>query len=117
MDNTILDQPVPVDKKPYWAIASLVLGLAGTIVMFYFSLEMMNHFEALGKRPIGFHPPNDNFNFKGFLFAMIGAYIMSLLTLVISFVKEKSSIPRVIAIVGHLLLMAMSVVRFIGFRI
>jgi len=109
MDNTLLDQPIAKDKKPYWALASLVAGLLGTIAMFYLSYRLLLSLKGIQEGG-SYGDPNSFMSMKGVFLgsglALGGLYLVSVFTLVVSFVKEKSSVPRIFAIVGHVFVLA-----------
>lgn len=104
MDNSLLDKPTEKAKRPYWAITSLVSGLLGTFSMIYFSYRMLLSFKGIQDGGAS-SDPNSFYNMKEVLLgsglAIFGLYLLSLFALIGSWVKEKSSIPRIFAIVGH----------------
>ncbi len=106
----ILDQPLEEQKSAFWATISVVVGLIGMFAMVYLSYQIISSLngatDAEGK---SITAVRDKIVFGGFV--MVGIYLVSLGCLIISYVKEKMTPARVIASVGHILVLITLIYR------
>ncbi len=100
----ILDQPLEEQNSSVWATVSVVVGLVGMFAMVYFSYQIISSLNAApnsGQR--GINAVGDKIVMGGYV--MVGIYIVSIACLIMSYLKEKMTAARVIATVGHVLVL------------
>lgn len=109
----LLDQPLKEEKSFVWATISVIVGLIGLFTMVYFSYQIV--FNMTGAPTSDSHriaAVRDQMMSAGLI--LICIYLISLVCLVISFVKESHSVARVISSVGHLMMLITILYRILN---
>lgn len=103
----LVDHPLQESKKPIWAIISLVSGVLGIFVMAFFIYTMLP-LVGLVLRAGDELAQSSDIDLGLLKLGIIGVvsgilYLISLWSLIVSYIKESMTVARVTSSVGHLL--------------
>ena len=120
MNDELIDRALDTYRKPVWAAASFITGSLGTVALCYImyqlfpvlfigrtieageSLEMDSRFEL----PL--------LESDGMMYFLQSLYLVSLWCLIVAYIKEQSSIARILSSIGHIVVLLLILLRFLG---